>query len=358
MSSAPAAVERVIARCLEKESRAPIPDCDGRRVRARRGRRIGRRPRADRRSARSAIAAAGVLSLAILAWRLGYAGRAVPSTEPPLAAPRMTPFLSTDAIEKQPAWSPTGDLIAYVSDASGNDDIWIADASGGKSRQPHTVVRRRRCLAGVVRGRAEHRVLFGARRRRHLHDDSTRRQRSSRRAAEVRRALHVQSHLGARRVAGLHRVRCGRHQAGVSHRRLRRRSRRASPVPGRTLRMDARASCRRPASTWCSFPARSARERISTSRMCRRDAYARRPIKPIGRTGHATAGRSSSSRTATGNPTSGNWRLILRTDRPLASRAGSHRPSARQPLRCRRMESQILAVKEESTSHLWTLSTG
>ena len=42
----------------------------------------------------------------------------------------MTPFLSSEAIEKQPAWSPTGDLIAYVSDAAGNDDIWIADPSG------------------------------------------------------------------------------------------------------------------------------------------------------------------------------------------------------------------------------------
>ena len=42
----------------------------------------------------------------------------------------MTPFLSSEAIEKEPAWSPTGDLIAYVSDAAGNDDIWIADPSG------------------------------------------------------------------------------------------------------------------------------------------------------------------------------------------------------------------------------------
>ena len=52
------------------------------------------------------------------------------ATPTPLAASRMTPFLSSEAIEKQPAWSPTGDLIAYVSDAAGNDDIWIADPSG------------------------------------------------------------------------------------------------------------------------------------------------------------------------------------------------------------------------------------
>ncbi|MBA2303990.1 MAG: PD40 domain-containing protein [Acidobacteria bacterium] len=42
----------------------------------------------------------------------------------------MTPFLATDAIEAHPAWSAGGSLIAYVSDAAGNDDIWICDPSG------------------------------------------------------------------------------------------------------------------------------------------------------------------------------------------------------------------------------------
>jgi Tol biopolymer transport system component len=47
-----------------------------------------------------------------------------------LAAPRTTPFLAGGAIRRQPAWSPTGNLIAYVSDEAGNDDIWICDPSG------------------------------------------------------------------------------------------------------------------------------------------------------------------------------------------------------------------------------------
>jgi Tol biopolymer transport system component len=47
-----------------------------------------------------------------------------------MAAPRVTPFLATEAIESHPAWSPAGNLIAYVSDAAGNDDIWICDPSG------------------------------------------------------------------------------------------------------------------------------------------------------------------------------------------------------------------------------------
>ena len=48
-------------------------------------------------------------------------------------SPRMTPFLSTDALLKQPAWSPAGNLIAYTSNAAGNDDIWICDPSGVNS---------------------------------------------------------------------------------------------------------------------------------------------------------------------------------------------------------------------------------
>lgn len=48
----------------------------------------------------------------------------------PHGAPRATPFLAGDAIRQQPAWSPAGNLIAYVSDEAGKDDIWICDPSG------------------------------------------------------------------------------------------------------------------------------------------------------------------------------------------------------------------------------------
>jgi Tol biopolymer transport system component len=46
------------------------------------------------------------------------------------APPRISPFLASEAVEREPAWSPTGNLIAYVSDAAGNDDVWISDPSG------------------------------------------------------------------------------------------------------------------------------------------------------------------------------------------------------------------------------------
>jgi Tol biopolymer transport system component len=42
----------------------------------------------------------------------------------------VTPFLVGPHVETLPAWSPTGNLIAYVSEASGNDDVWISDSTG------------------------------------------------------------------------------------------------------------------------------------------------------------------------------------------------------------------------------------
>jgi Tol biopolymer transport system component len=55
---------------------------------------------------------------------------AKPDAPEPLGTSRVTPFLAGDAIRKQPAWSPAGNLIAYVSDEAGNDDIWICDPAG------------------------------------------------------------------------------------------------------------------------------------------------------------------------------------------------------------------------------------
>jgi TolB protein len=75
--------------------------------------------------------AVGAFVLVILVVWLALRDRPSSSPEPALAAPRMTPFLSTEAIEKQPVCSPTGDLMAYVSDADSNDDVWITDPSGG-----------------------------------------------------------------------------------------------------------------------------------------------------------------------------------------------------------------------------------
>ena len=137
LSSASPAVERVISRCLEKDpgnrfqSAADVAFAfDAIALSA---------PQQSTPASRYAfsrpvmVTVAGALLLGAVAVWLSSRGReesAPQATPAPLTASRMTPFLSSEAIEKQPAWNPTGNLIAYVSDAAGNDDIWIADPSG------------------------------------------------------------------------------------------------------------------------------------------------------------------------------------------------------------------------------------
>jgi serine/threonine protein kinase/Tol biopolymer transport system component len=48
--------------------------------------------------------------------------------------PRVMPFLTGEGVRKQPAWSPKGNLIAYVSDEAGASDVWICDPSGTNAR--------------------------------------------------------------------------------------------------------------------------------------------------------------------------------------------------------------------------------
>ncbi len=86
------------------------------------------RPR--RRPTQWAIGAGLTLAAAGIGWWVTGRDGSRPPVEDPMATPRTTPFLTTNAIEKQPAWNPAGNLIAYVSDESGNEDIWISDQAG------------------------------------------------------------------------------------------------------------------------------------------------------------------------------------------------------------------------------------
>src|SRR5262245_46297115 len=72
---------------------------------------------------------AGVFGL--IAW-LGPGSTPDQPEADPYGAPRITPFLADGAVRKQPAWSPAGNLIAFVSNEAGNEDIWICDPSGAK----------------------------------------------------------------------------------------------------------------------------------------------------------------------------------------------------------------------------------
>ena len=48
-----------------------------------------------------------------------------------LSNPRQVTF--TSSVETNPTWSPDGGRIAYVSDQSGNEDIWVSPAAGGSA---------------------------------------------------------------------------------------------------------------------------------------------------------------------------------------------------------------------------------
>ena len=153
------ALERVVARASRKRRTSgfdlpPMSLCSRSRHAAR-----GNRPRRIQTRTRVVIAAAighccwsssrsGCQRAARRAHtcRAGGTGRAAHGAVP-----------SSEAIEKTPAWSPTGDLLAYVSDAAGNDDIWIAirqaatrSISARRSRAMMTGPRGRR-TAGVSR---------------------------------------------------------------------------------------------------------------------------------------------------------------------------------------------------------------
>ena len=69
----------------------------------------------------------GVLLLVLLALRL----RSIAVTAPTLANPVL--IAGSVAIERRPAWSPDGHMLAYQSDQGGKQDIWIAQVSGGQA---------------------------------------------------------------------------------------------------------------------------------------------------------------------------------------------------------------------------------
>jgi Tol biopolymer transport system component len=154
----PVELEHIIAKALEKDRdvryqtasdlRADLKrlkrDVESGRVSAANARVAPVRSPPPPRLSRTWAVIAGVVLAAALVWVvLGLPGlirRAPEPPQPPLGAPfffgapRITPFLGRDAVRRQPTWSPAGDFIAYVSDESDRDDIWVCDASGASAR--------------------------------------------------------------------------------------------------------------------------------------------------------------------------------------------------------------------------------
>jgi CubicO group peptidase (beta-lactamase class C family)/imidazolonepropionase-like amidohydrolase/Tol biopolymer transport system component len=53
----------------------------------------------------------------------------------PVAGGRAQPLLTGRAFQSQPRYSPTGAQLVYISDESGSDNVWIANADGSGARQ-------------------------------------------------------------------------------------------------------------------------------------------------------------------------------------------------------------------------------
>jgi Tol biopolymer transport system component len=82
------------------------------------------------RVSRVLVGAAAIALVALAGWLIWSRKAPTPTTTASTAPPSVTPFLVGPGVETLPAWSPTANLIAYVSDTAGNDDVWMTDLTG------------------------------------------------------------------------------------------------------------------------------------------------------------------------------------------------------------------------------------
>jgi Tol biopolymer transport system component len=118
----------------ERPSATP-PDIEGRRGNASaRDREAGRRGRASGRTWIITVALA-VLAAATSGWLLARFSRPVSRSLEGLENVTLTPLTTEPGYEGEPTFSPDGETLAYVSDRTGNFDIFLKQVSGGPDIQ-------------------------------------------------------------------------------------------------------------------------------------------------------------------------------------------------------------------------------
>lgn len=81
------------------------------------------------------IGALVVLGIAVVAWLLGRSSVSSRPSTLALESVTLTPLTTEPGYEGEPTFSPDGETIAYVSDRTGNFDIFLKQVSGGPDIQ-------------------------------------------------------------------------------------------------------------------------------------------------------------------------------------------------------------------------------
>jgi Tol biopolymer transport system component/DNA-binding winged helix-turn-helix (wHTH) protein len=87
-------------------------------------------PRGRRRLLGWTAGALVILACLVVAW-LVIRLRPTPAAAPPLANAKLIPITSDPGYEGEPTFSPDGEILAYVSDRTGNFEIFLKHVSGG-----------------------------------------------------------------------------------------------------------------------------------------------------------------------------------------------------------------------------------
>jgi len=129
-SSMPPEIDRIIAHCLRKKPDDRYQTAKGLRNELRELRTVSvERPYALLSPRRRRLPVWGVAVVALLVVLAVVGVRMMLPRQPPTWTPsRLT---SEAVLESEPALSPDGREVAFVSDRAGNSDIWLVDSTGG-----------------------------------------------------------------------------------------------------------------------------------------------------------------------------------------------------------------------------------